>query len=86
MHMNSDIGIVQYLHQAGADVNIRDSDGNTAVMVAAQYGHGDIVQYLHEAGADINISDEYGRTPVMQAASRGHRDIVEYLHQAGVWR
>ena len=36
--------IVQYLHHAGADINIRGQDGRTAVMMAAIGGHGDIVQ------------------------------------------
>ena len=35
MHMHIDIGIVQYLHQAGADLNIRNIYGRTAVMYAA---------------------------------------------------
>ena len=43
--------IVQYLHRAGADINIRNSKGWTAVMVAASEGHGDLVQYLSAAGA-----------------------------------
>ena len=43
--------IVQYLHQAGADLNIRDNFGETAVMLAAEMGHRDIVRYLRAAGA-----------------------------------
>ena len=49
--------IVEYLHQEGADINIRDNDGRTALMWAAEMGHEDIVKYLHQAGADINIRD-----------------------------
>ena len=75
--------IVEYLHQAGADVNIKDSDGNTPLMVAARQGCGDEVKYLHEAGADINIRNIYGNTAVMYAAQYRHGDIVRYLHQAG---
>ena len=48
--------IVQYLHQAGADVNIKDSDGSTPLMMAARQVCGDEVKYLHEAGADLNIT------------------------------
>ena len=81
--MHSDIGIVQYLHRAGADVNIRDSDGNTPLMMAARQGCGDEVKYLHQAGADLNIRNIYGNTAVMYAAQYRHGDIVRYLHQAG---
>ena len=42
--------IVQYLHQAGADINIRSQDGRTAVMMAAIGGHGDIVQISVQKG------------------------------------
>ena len=47
--MNSDISIVQYLHQAEADITIRDKYGRTAVLWAARWGHRDIVEYLHQA-------------------------------------
>ena len=52
----------------GADINIRNIYGSTAVMIAAQYKYGDIVQYLHEAGADINVRNIYGSTAVMYVA------------------
>ena len=77
------LSIVQYLHQAGTDINIRDNDGRTALMWAAYKGHGDIVKYLHQAGADINIMDNGGVTALIAAASEGHGDIVKYFHQAG---
>ena len=61
--MNNDISIVQYLHQAEADITIRDKYGRTAVLWAARWGHRDIVEYLHQAGADVNIRDSDGNTP-----------------------
>ena len=45
--------IVQYLHQAGADINIKSNEGWTAVMVAASEGHGDIVRYLSAAAGAV---------------------------------
>ena len=62
--------IVKYLHQAGADLNVRDKYGNTAVMYAAQEGHGDVVEYLHGAGADIYIMDNAGNTAVIMIRSK----------------
>ena len=67
--------IVQYLHQAGTNINISDKYRWTAVMLAAYKGHGDIVKFLQEAGADINIRDQCGVTAVMLAAVMGHEDI-----------
>ena len=57
LHPTGDI--VQYLHQAGADINILDIYGYTAVMWAATGGHYDIVKYIHQAGADINIGNKW---------------------------
>ena len=43
--------IVKYLHQAGADINITNNDGNSALMLADKKFQEDIVKYLQEAGA-----------------------------------
>jgi ankyrin repeat protein len=43
--------------QAGADVNLTNPYGLTALMVAVDCGLADIVRFLLEAGADPNISD-----------------------------
>lgn len=40
----------------GADVEIRNSDGKTPLMVAAGYGLSEIVQALIEGGADIHAT------------------------------
>jgi ankyrin repeat protein len=32
--------------EAGADINIQDEDGSTALMCAAEHGHTKIVKYL----------------------------------------
>ena len=37
---------VKYLHQAGADIKLGDIHGETAVMLAAFKGHGDVVKCL----------------------------------------
>lgn len=38
--------MVQMLVEAGADINIQDDDGSTALMCAAEQGHLDIIKYL----------------------------------------
>ena len=43
--------------QAGADVNLKNHYGTTALIIAVQGGFADIVRFLLEAGADPNISD-----------------------------
>ena len=38
--------IVQMMVEAGADINIQDDDGSTALMCAAEQGHLDIIKFL----------------------------------------
>ena len=44
--------------QAGADVNLTNPYGPTALMIAAAFGLADIARFLLEAGVDPNIPDE----------------------------
>ncbi len=46
--------IASKLIEAGADVNMKQAGGFTALMGAAQNGNAQIVQLLLEHGADIN--------------------------------
>lgn len=50
--------MVEFLLDAGADVNAHDNDGSTALMCACEHGHNDIVKVLlsHPA-TDANLTD-----------------------------
>lgn len=49
--------MVQYLAaEFGADLNVTDSSGVTALMKAALEGHVDVVRCLGECGANVNDS------------------------------
>ena len=50
------------LSWAGADIEVRDDDGNTPLIYASIYGHIEIVKYLIDQGADIEIRNNYGRS------------------------
>ena len=75
--------VVQYLINNGADVNMQDRDGETALVRAVMQGHSEIVRVLLGAGADCNLGDSDGVTPLMNAAHRGRSDIVRDLIAAG---
>lgn len=53
---------VRALLKRGADVNARDKDGKTALMIAAEHGELECVQLLLEAGADRALLDKLGNT------------------------
>ncbi|EAZ43800.1 hypothetical protein OsJ_28420 [Oryza sativa Japonica Group] len=71
--------LLEHHADVGADMNFRDSNGVTCVMVAANHGSSVIMKCLLDAGANPNIPDEFNTTPIEVAANHGRRDIVEML-------
>ena len=50
--------MVKMLLDTGADTNIQDDEGSTALMCAAEHGHTEIVKMLlNTPGCDATISD-----------------------------
>ena len=64
------------LLERGAEVDHRDSEGMTALLVAAFEGHSEVCELLLEGGADVDHADSTGRTPLFAAASMGHAHVV----------
>lgn len=75
--------IVHILIDAGADVNIKDSDGQTSLHQAVVSCNANIVEILINAGANLNIQDNLGRTALYQAAHHSFIDIIYILSRAG---
>ncbi|GAB4354567.1 MAG: VIT domain-containing protein [Candidatus Abyssubacteria bacterium] len=67
----------------GVDVNEKDKDGRTALMLAALQGHTKIARALLDNGADVNAQDDEGYTALMHAAQAGHAAIVKMLLEKG---
>ncbi|XP_029465898.1 fibronectin type 3 and ankyrin repeat domains protein 1 isoform X2 [Rhinatrema bivittatum] len=65
--------------EAGADVNVKDKDGKTPLMVAALNNHEGLVQLLLENGADHSVKNEYGKTIVEMAHAFGRQNVVSLL-------
>lgn len=79
-----DLGEVRRLIEGGADVNWRDSIGETALFGAAAWGHVEVVRFLLGAGADCNIAEaSIGYTPLHWAASHGNLETLKLLVGAG---
>jgi ankyrin repeat protein len=79
------IDAVNFLLGRGADPNLPNSHGMTAIWAASFKGNSAMVRVLIGAGANVEIADqEYGITPLIAAAWRGHPDVVRQLLAAKV--
>jgi len=72
--------VVQALLAKGADVNDKDSNGETALMWASRFGHLGVVQVLLAKGADVNAKMGNGRTALMVASSNAFDWIYHLEH------
>jgi glycerophosphodiester phosphodiesterase len=80
--------IVKVLVDAGVDVNYQDQQGETALHLAARFGHEECARILLSAtgpfGINIEIPEKtYGWTPLFIACVDGHFNIVKLLVQKG---
>ena len=54
--------VVTVLMARGSSLSAKDRDGNTAIHVAARWGHLAIVEMLIEHNADVEILNNCGQT------------------------
>src|SRR5688572_28433866 len=74
---------VEKLLARGADVNVQDNDGDTALHGAAQTGNVEVIRMLLDKGANLNTKNKQGGTPLMWAAVYGNEDAVRLLLSRG---
>ncbi|KAL6050107.1 hypothetical protein STEG23_036850, partial [Scotinomys teguina] len=70
---------VDFLIRKGAEVDLVDVKGQTALYVAVVNGHLESTEILLEAGADPNGSRHHRSTPVYHASRVGRDDILKAL-------
>lgn len=80
---NGKIGVVRFLLEQGADINLYDYKKDTALLNAAWGKHVKIVELLLDAGADINQRNRYNWNALMQACVQSDYDTCKLLLERG---
>jgi ankyrin repeat protein len=80
---NGNREMVQVLLWAKADVNFRDSDGQTVLMLLTDKVTSELVWDLINAGAKVNARDKDGDTPLISIAEINNLDALKALLDAG---
>ncbi len=80
---NTDKAIFEFFLNAGADVNQKDSEGNTPFLNAASRNNFEMVQLLSKNVKDYNIKNEKGQTALLLAVERNSPEVVSFLLQKG---
>jgi len=80
---DGDRAAVLSLLDSGADPDLRQSDGTTALMWAAHRGDLELVDALVKAGADVSAVNEYGTSALHEAAMIGSTPVIKRLLDAG---
>ena len=77
------IPLVLHAIDRGADVDTRDTSGNTPIIVAAQNGHLALCKLLRESHATINAVNARGNSALHYACAYGFDDCFNFLLSAG---
>ena len=70
---------------AGFNVNLRDANDWTPLMIAAFNGSEKVAILLINHGADINATDRDGYAPIHWAAYNGYQKVISLLLRKGVY-
>ena len=86
MHVASASGnlqIMAILYKAGADINARDSVGDSPLDLAAEHDQLEAAKLLIEMKARVNAQDKNGMSALMFAAKAGNVEMVRTLIEHG---
>ncbi|MFA6063586.1 MAG: ankyrin repeat domain-containing protein [Gallionella sp.] len=82
--ISGEVDKAKLLLDAGGNVEARDAEDSTLLMLAAATGNLPMVELLVNSGASVNARDERGWSPLMKSVYNAERDcgfpdVAEYL-------
>ena len=79
-----DIEAVKWLLEEGFNLEDKDSDENTAFLLATKEGNVSFLKFLKDEGADIKVRNKYGQNALMNVCfSSGDIEVVKWLLEEG---
>ena len=78
-----DIGAVNILLDAGADISIEGWSDGFPLHIAAKSGNVEMIRFLHSKGANINAVNNIGLFPIHSTAWFGHIEAFKVLNELG---
>jgi uncharacterized protein len=75
----NDVGMCSDALDAGAQINVQDSNGDTALHIAASWGHAKLTRFLLEHSASILVLNNFLMTPLHIAAINGQSQTLTML-------
>ncbi len=79
-----DLKQMQRFLDEGVDINTRNEEGETPLMIAITYEMEDAVAFLLARKADMNTEDIHGRTPFLLAIEEQNKSIIQAFLDHGV--
>ena len=73
---NNDIITTRELIKQGANVETRDTEGKTLLLIATHHNHIEIAEILVAAGANVNAQDAIKDSPFLYAGATGKITLV----------
>lgn len=82
---NTDFELYEYMIKHGADINIKDGNDATILMLAAQKDKDSkLVEYFLNKGFNLNDTDKNGNNIFYYAARGGNIFMMKYLIERGI--
>lgn len=76
------VDLVQQKLKDGWDVNVRNQDGITPALKAAELNSLDFLKILVNAGADVDVTDFGGCTPLDYAKFHKNTNMITFIEDA----
>ncbi len=83
LQSNNNQELIEFLLKAGANVNIENNNGGTALILAIYHGNRAATNLLIRSGANVNHKNMYGNTPLVYSVIHCDKETAEDLVVAG---